>query len=68
MKTFLKKDVKSVLFVLALTLFGFTLAYMLCYELDDKQKMGAILVLIVSFLTSCSLYFSIYKAAQSHRN
>jgi|GEM_PF-6906898 len=62
MKTFLKKDIRSILFVLSLTLFGFTLAYMLVFSLSDREKHAAILVLMTAALTACSVGLSIYKA------
>lgn len=61
MKTFLKKDFRSILFIANLTLFGVTLAYMLLSELSEKEKLGMLLVLVVTVLNAIAVGISINK-------
>jgi uncharacterized membrane protein YoaT (DUF817 family) len=62
MNTFLKKDIRSVLFVLSLTLFGITLAYFITNDLGNNQKLGIMFTLIGSFLTALSIGISITQS------
>lgn len=62
MKTFLKKDIRSLLFVSTLTLIGITIAFMLMSELNDKERLGAILVLVSSILSAIGIGISINKS------
>jgi len=62
MKTFLRRDIRSILFVATLTLIGITIAFMLMYELNDREKLGAILVLISSALSAIGIGLSIKKS------
>ena len=62
MNTFLKRDLRSTLFVLSLTLFGLTLAYFITNELKNGQRLGCIFTLVSSFLTSLSIGISIVQA------
>jgi uncharacterized membrane protein YoaT (DUF817 family) len=59
MNTFLKKDIRSALFVLSLTFFGTTLAYFITNDIGNSQRLGYIFTLIGSFLTSLSIGISI---------
>ncbi len=55
MKTVLKKDTKSVLFILTLTFVGITIAYMIIYDLTEMERLGSVLVLISLVLASIGL-------------
>ncbi len=51
----LKKDTKSVLFILTLTFVGITIAYMIIYDLTEMERLGSVLVLISLVLASIGL-------------
>lgn len=64
METFLKKDLKSMLFVISLTLLGFSIATLLIFQFPFSQRIGVILTIIVFLLTAISLGISINKERQ----
>ncbi len=66
MKTFLKKDFRSILFVASLTLAGFTIGYVIRYELTYFKALGAILVIVASILTAISVGISISKSSKDN--
>lgn len=67
METFIKKDLKSLLFVIAITIFGLALAVLLAYDLDEKTELGMIMAMLSMFFTSLSLFISIYKKRKVDR-
>ncbi len=66
MKTFVKKDIRSILFILALTLFGLTLAYLIISDLSDNSILGLLLLLISTLLTAIGIGVSIHKDRTSN--
>jgi uncharacterized membrane protein YoaT (DUF817 family) len=59
MNRFFKKDFRSILFVLSITFFLIVLVYFMTNDLKNKERLGYILTLIGSFLTTLSLGISI---------
>ena len=61
MSTFLKKDIRSILFVLNLTVSGFALAILIIGELNKAQKVGVTLAAIIALLSAVGLFIDISK-------
>jgi len=61
MSTFLKKDIRSILFVLNLTVSGLALAILIIAELNKAQKLGVTLTAIIALLSAVGLFIDISK-------
>lgn len=56
-----KKNIRRTLFIASVSLFVLTLAFLLVYDLNDKQLLVAILALISLFLTAIGFGHSLKK-------
>lgn len=61
MKSFLGKNIPSVIFVGSLAVLGLFLALLLLGELSEKQKLGYYLCMGGMFLVAISMYLTISK-------
>lgn len=61
MKSFLKKDIPSFIFVASLTVLGVFLALILLGKQNDKEQLGAIIGAVGSLCLAASMYLTISK-------
>lgn len=65
MESFLKKDIRSFLFVISLTFVGIVIAFIILNSLTEREYLGIILVLASSVLTTIGLGLSIQKSRKN---
>jgi hypothetical protein len=68
MKPLLQRNLVSVMFVVALTVLGFSICLLLIFEPSGKGRLALILVAISSFLTSLSFYLEILRKKRNNIN
>ncbi len=65
MGALLKKDFRSVFFVISLILVGLAVALLVIYDLEGWDLATALLLLASSFLSALSFFLSIHKIRKS---
>lgn len=57
----MKYKIQKIFFILALTIAGFTFGMLLFFDLMEKEKLMAVLIILSTVLTSIALFLELKK-------